>query len=136
MKLLDKSKYVGFIYNDEYYLNFICMNWMTISFYSLFLAFAIMISYNFLFYFHRNGSIYTHSDIFFQDVEPLRDPSVFVSTLRDSSSPITYKSIKAVRFGDNIVDYNSIHVDLSFITVDRYPEKPTLKGETGEKLVC
>lgn len=108
----------------------------TISFYSLFLAYAIMISYNFLFYFHRNGSIYTHSDIFFQDVEPLRDPSVFVSTLRDSSSPITYKSIKAVRFGDNIVDYNSIHVDLSFITVDRYPEKPTLKGETGEKLVC
>uniref|UniRef100_K1QAN4 Uncharacterized protein n=1 Tax=Magallana gigas TaxID=29159 RepID=K1QAN4_MAGGI len=78
----------------------------------------------------RNGSIYTHSDIFFQDVEPLRDPSVFVSTLRDSSSPITYKSIKAVRFGDNIVDYNSIHVDLSFITVDKYPEKPTLKGET------
>lgn len=77
----------------------------------------------------RNGSIYTHSDIFFQDVEPLRDPSIFVNTLRESSSPITYKSIKAVRFGDNIVDYNSIHVDLSFITVDKYPEKPTLKSE-------
>lgn len=68
-------------------------------------------------------------------MEPLRDPSVFVNTLRDSSSPTTYKDIKAVRFGDNIVDYYSIHVDLAFITVDKYPEKPTLKSETGEHLV-
>ena len=78
---------------------------------------------------YRNGSIYTHSDLSFRDVEPLRDPSVVVNTLRDSSSPFTYNGIKAIRFGDNIVDYYSIHVDLSYITVDEFPEKPTLKGK-------
>ncbi|XP_062618598.1 uncharacterized protein LOC134280195 isoform X2 [Saccostrea cucullata] len=75
----------------------------------------------------RNGSIYTYSDLSFQDEEHLRDPSIIQNTLRDTSVPFTYNNMKAIRIGDNIVDYDSIHVDLSFVNVDKFPEKPKLK---------
>lgn len=61
---------------------------------------------------------------------------VFVSIFWDFFFFIIYKSIKVVWFGDNIVDYNSIYVDLLFIIVDKYFEKLMFKGEIGEKLVC
>ncbi|XP_061167653.1 uncharacterized protein LOC133176554 [Saccostrea echinata] len=75
----------------------------------------------------RNGSIYTYSDLSFQDVEHLRDPSIIQNVLRDTSAPFTYRNMKAIRIGDNIVDYDSIHVDLSFVNVDKFPDKPKLK---------